>query len=275
MSSSRIEVAAPAKINLFLEVLHRRPDGYHELDSIFAALDLHDTVVLERADRVSLTAEGHEVPLDRTNLAWRAADALGVGARIHLVKRIPAGAGLGGGSSDAAAVLTGLDRLYGMGIARDRMVALARGLGADIPFFLTGGTARCRGIGDLVEPLEGGRGRRFCLLQPSIFVATERVYGALSGLTGRRKSASVFFRRYFGKPGRGRAPFYNRLQETAEALEPGLRAVREDAERRFGARFCLSGSGSSYFTEIDDMRAPPAPFEVGGISVRVHEVATI
>ncbi|MHC4451810.1 MAG: 4-(cytidine 5'-diphospho)-2-C-methyl-D-erythritol kinase, partial [Planctomycetota bacterium] len=91
----RVVRDAPAKLNLFLEVLFRRPDGYHELDSVFSAIDLHDTVEIEKASKIILEVEGSDVPADESNLAWRAARALGLGARIILRKRIPAGAGLG------------------------------------------------------------------------------------------------------------------------------------------------------------------------------------
>ncbi|MHC4339573.1 MAG: 4-(cytidine 5'-diphospho)-2-C-methyl-D-erythritol kinase, partial [Planctomycetota bacterium] len=174
-SSSALELEAPAKLNLCLEVLGRRPDGYHEIDSVFAAIDLCDTVRLERSDAIRLTVHGEAAPEDDTNLAWRAAEALGVGASISLEKRIPAGAGLGGGSSDAAAVLLGLDRLYGLGTGRERLLEIALGLGADVPFFLTGGTARCRGVGERVEPLPPAPGRRYLLVIPALVTSTQDV----------------------------------------------------------------------------------------------------
>ena len=148
----RVVREAPAKLNLFLEVLFRRPDGYHELDSVFSAIDLFDTVTIEKSSEITLEVEGSDVAADESNLAWKAARALGLGARIQLTKRIPAGAGLGGGSSDAAAVLLGLHELYEKPVRIPELTKVARALGADVPFFLHGGLARCRGIGDLVEP---------------------------------------------------------------------------------------------------------------------------
>lgn len=270
-SSSPTELLAPAKLNLFLEVLGRRPDGYHEIDSVFAALDLADTVRVAPAPSLSLTVEGRAAPADRTNLAWRAAEALGVPARIHLVKRIPAGAGLGGGSSDAAAVL----RALGGHLPPERLREVAAGLGADVPFFLTGGTARCRGIGERVEPVPGAPRRRFLLLLPEIAMTTAEVYAAVSaaGLTGNRQNASVFLRRYSGKEGPGRTRYFNRLQGAAEGLDGRLREVRERAESLYGAAFTMSGSGSAYFAEFTgDVR--PREFTAAGVRVEALEVNT-
>lgn len=265
------EVEARAKLNLFLELLGRRPDGYHEIDSVFAEIDLFDTLRIEPADEISLTIEGRIAPAGPDNLVWRAAAALGARARIHLVKRIPMGAGFGGGSSDAAAVLKAL----GGGIPAGRLHAIARSLGSDVPFFLRGGTARCRGVGDLVEPLDGPRGRRFLLLVPGLHMATATVYGAAGPLlTGSRRKATVFARRYLGKG--NRAPYFNRLQGAAEGLEPRLREVREKGERMFRRIFTMTGSGAAYFAPLETgPGALPGAFEAGGTRVEVLEVATV
>jgi 4-diphosphocytidyl-2-C-methyl-D-erythritol kinase len=273
--SSTIELEAPAKLNLWLEVLGRRTDGYHEIDTFLAEIDLFDTVRIDAAPEISLTVEGLEAPTDSGNLAWRAAAALGVGARIHLVKRIPAGAGLGGGSSDAAAVLKGLVKLYDLAPPEGHLADVAASLGADVPFFLHGGTARCRGIGERVEPCAGGGGRQFLLAVPNIDMSTASVYGALAaGLTGKRQNANVFSRRYFGKTGPGRAIYFNRLQAAAEGLDPRLREVRRKAEAIFGTAFTMSGSGSSYFSETEKEPRPPQPFEAGGVQTQVSLVIT-
>ncbi len=269
-SKSRVELLAPAKLNLFLEILGRRPDGYHELDSVFAAIDLCDTVVVEPASRISLTVEGN-APEDATNLAWRAAAALGLGAKIRLIKRIPAGAGLGGGSSDAAAVLLALTRIHGL----DRDLApVAAGLGADVPFFLTGKTARCRGIGDLVTPVPARPGRVFAVACPRLSLETRRVYRAHKlGLTGDLKAATVFLRNYLDENDPAGPGYFNRLETAALLVEPCLEAVRKAAGARFGVPFTMSGSGSAFFAEVDPGPAPPA-FEVEGVRIDVFRVRT-
>lgn len=266
MSGSEFE--ARAKLNLFLELVGRRPDGYHEIDSVLAEIDLCDTLRIEPAERLSLTVEG-SAPSGPENLVWRAAMALDAKVSIRLIKRIPMGAGLGGGSSDAAAVL----RALGGGLPPERLSAIARSLGADVPFFLRGGTARCRGVGDLVEPLEGPKGRRFLLLVPDLHMSTAAVYAAAGPLlTGPRRKATVFIRRYLGKGKQG--PCFNRLQGAAEGLEPRLREVREKGERMFQRIFTMTGSGAAYFAPLEGSGAPPGGFEAGGLKVEVLEVAT-
>ncbi|MHC4953957.1 MAG: 4-(cytidine 5'-diphospho)-2-C-methyl-D-erythritol kinase [Planctomycetota bacterium] len=245
---------APAKLNLFLEVLGRRPDGYHEIDSLMVEIDLADSVEIEAADSISLDVGGPEsggIPADQTNLAWRAAEALGVGAKIRIEKQIPAGGGLGGGSSDAATVLRGLNDIYGLGLSGDRLSQLGTGLGADVPFFLTGGWARCRGIGERVESVPAPGVKKYLLVLPGIPSLTADVYAALdAGLTENPLKATVSLAKYLDS-GRGEGlPHFNRLQGAAERIEPRLRAIREDAESRFGMSFTLTGSGSSYFAEV-------------------------
>jgi 4-diphosphocytidyl-2-C-methyl-D-erythritol kinase len=181
------------------------------------------------------------------------------------------GAGLGGGSSDAAAVLKAL----GSGVPPERLHGIARSLGSDVPFFLRGGTARCRGVGDLVEPLPAPGGRRFLLLVPGLHMSTAAVYGAAGPLlTGRRRSATVFARRYLGKG--KRAPYFNRLQAAAEGLDPRLREVREKGERMFSRTFTMTGSGAAYFAPLEAGEgALPQAFEAGGLKVELLLVATI
>jgi len=246
---------APAKLNLFLEVLGQRPDGYHELDSVFAEIDLADSLAIEPARAVSLSIDGPEaegVPADATNLAWRAADALGVGARIHIEKRIPAGGGLGGGSSDAATVLRALNDLCGLGHDLASLSEIGKKLGADVPFFLRGGVAHCQGIGEIVETLPSPGPRPFLLMLPKLTSSTPAVYAAHpSGLTENPLKATVFWAKYRNARGSEEAPYFNRLQAAAERVDPRLRSVRQEAERRFGRRFTLTGSGSSYFAEVE------------------------
>ncbi|MCL6614831.1 MAG: 4-(cytidine 5'-diphospho)-2-C-methyl-D-erythritol kinase [Firmicutes bacterium] len=188
MDSARpVILAARAKINLSLDVRRRRPDGYHELDTVFQSLALHDTVMLRRvASGVEIACDQAGLPLGPKNLAYRAAEAVrrayGVdyGVRIDLKKRIPVAAGLGGGSADAAAVLRGLPALWGLpALPPDRLQALACDLGADVPFCLLGGTARGRGIGELLEPLPGLSGCDVLLVKPRAWLSTARVYERL------------------------------------------------------------------------------------------------
>jgi len=174
-------VSAAAKVNLALEVLGKRADGYHELATVLQAVDLADRLVLEDADAVELRVRAPGVPTDASNLALRAALALrqaagtGRGVRITLDKRIPVAAGLGGGSADAAAVLAGLNRLWGLRWPTARLAEVAVGLGMDVPFFLRGGAALATGRGEALEPLPGG-GLALVLVTPAVAVRTADAY---------------------------------------------------------------------------------------------------
>jgi 4-diphosphocytidyl-2-C-methyl-D-erythritol kinase len=165
-----MRVAAHAKINWSLRVIGKAPDGYHDIETLFQTISLHDVLTIETAERLSLTCSDPSIPSDDTNLVLRAARAIGITARIHLEKRIPAGGGLGGGSSDAAALLTAFDR-------RDPKIALS--LGSDVPFFLLGGTAYGTGRGEILEPLPRVAPVPLLLLIPNERILTERAYAML------------------------------------------------------------------------------------------------
>ena len=149
---------AHAKINLTLEVLGKRGDGYHNLASIIQTIDLHDVVTVEDADRLTVTCDDPAVP-DESNLAVAAADALcryvgeRRGAHIHVAKKIPVAAGLGGGSADAAAALRALDRLWQTGLSSDQLQEIAADVGSDVPVLINGGTTLVQGRGEDVKPL--------------------------------------------------------------------------------------------------------------------------
>ena len=159
-----MRLPAPAKVNLGLRVRRRRADGYHEIETVFAPLAWHDTVAAAPADALSLTCSDPALPTDGGNLVWQAAEALagwaGIApaAALHLDKRVPYGAGLGSGSSDAAATLRLLAELWGLDVPAAAMHALAAGLGADVPFFLVGRAASATGIGEALTPLAGADG---------------------------------------------------------------------------------------------------------------------
>ena len=177
-----MEVKARAKINLTLDVTGRRPDGYHELASVMQQLDLADTLVLEPAREVSLAVEPPVVAAGEDNLVMRAARLLseygGVrqGAAMRLYKRIPVGAGLGGGSADAAAALEGLNTFWGLGLGPDALRELGARLGSDIPFCLTGGTALVTGRGETVRPLAPLPSVTVVLVKPLFAVSTAQIY---------------------------------------------------------------------------------------------------
>ena len=174
---------ASAKVNLALEVLGKRADGYHEIATVLQAVDLFDRIAVATADTLSLHTDDPDLPTDEGNLVMRAArllqKAAGIetGARIRLQKRIPVAAGLGGGSSDAAATLWGLSRLWKLRWPAARLQELAVELGMDVPFFLGAGRAVARGRGEQLAPLPGGGGYALVLVNPRVPLSTREVYG--------------------------------------------------------------------------------------------------
>ncbi|MDD5350961.1 MAG: 4-(cytidine 5'-diphospho)-2-C-methyl-D-erythritol kinase [Chthoniobacteraceae bacterium] len=177
-------LCAPAKINLSLSVLGKRPDGFHAIESHFVTLTLADTLTLEAASEsgIAFTCSDATLPCDDSNLVVRAARRffetarIPAAVRIHLAKAIPHGAGLGGGSSDAAATLRGLNALHGAPLAAETLHALAAELGSDVPFFLAGGSAVCRGRGELIEPLPFPTPLPLLLVKPPFGVPTPWAY---------------------------------------------------------------------------------------------------
>lgn len=218
MSASTL--VAPAKLTVSLRVTGVRADGMHLIDAEMVTVDLVDVLTFSRGDGLEVEgASGLPVPADDHNLVRRAMALLDRRAHVHLVKRIPAGAGLGGGSADAAAVFrwAGVDD-----------VDLAAGLGADVPFCLTGGRARVRGIGEEIEPLEAVN-EVFTLVTPPFGCSTPAVYRAWDELGGPRAEGP------------------NDLEPAALAVEPRLAEWRDRLSDATGARPVLAGSGSTWF----------------------------
>jgi len=181
-----IRLRAPAKLNLYLRVLGPRPDGYHEIETIFERIDLADELTFESADALSLTSSDSSLSCGEDNLIMKAARLLQQdsgqhhGARIHVKKQIPIAAGLGGGSSDAATTLLGLNELWGLRCSRERLVELAAQLGSDAPFFLSqAALAIGRGRGEWCEPISYALPLAHVLVVPDARVSTKESYEAL------------------------------------------------------------------------------------------------
>ncbi len=248
---------APAKINLFLEVLGKREDGYHEIETVMQAVGLSDRLEFWRrpAGEFSISVAGGPAPADEDNLALRAARLLAresgeqEGIHIHLEKRIPVGGGLGGGSSDAAAALRGLDRLWGLGARREDLANIGSKLGSDVNFFLSGGTAVCRGRGELVEPLEVHHAINVLLYIPQRQVATRDIYARLRMplTSGRRSCHTITKALKQGAFEDGGRELFNRLEEPVFELYPDLAAARSVLTGEGALGTLLSGSGSTVF----------------------------
>jgi 4-diphosphocytidyl-2-C-methyl-D-erythritol kinase len=266
-SAEGIVVQAPAKINLFFEVLGRRADGYHEIETLMCPIGLFDTITFRktppgpidfhcrcayRADRRD-GAGREQIPTGRDNLAVRAVELLrrrtGVraGGQLHLVKRIPARAGLGGGSSDAAAALAAANRAWQLHWTADRLAPLAGELGSDVPFFLFGGAALCRGRGEGIEPLFGFGPLDFVVICPPEGLATAEVYRGcvLPDAPRSVQPLKEALTRRDG-PAAGREVF-NRLQPAAAGLTPWVNRLRAALAEVDCLGFGMSGSGTAHF----------------------------
>ena len=226
---------AYAKINWALRVTGKRPDGFHNIETLFQTISLHDDLTFEKSDRLALTCDEPSIPVDETNLVTRAANAIGVKARIHLQKRIPAGGGLGGGSSDAAAVLREFDR-------KDPKIALS--LGSDVPFFLEGGTAYATGRGEVLTPLRRVAPVPLLLLIPTERVLTAQAYGML-----RRFSPPLGLDRYRAMIDDDlldhATELINDFEEAIFAKFPRLHALKTRLYEAGAAWAAMSGSGST------------------------------
>lgn len=183
-----LKLKSPAKLNLYLNVLGRRSDGYHEIETVLERIDLCDEVYLKTIEKgIRVSSDNQDIPLDNKNLAYQAAELLMKelsvpnGVQIEITKRIPIASGLGGGSSNAASVLLGLNELWGLHLTKERLVEMGRLLGTDVPFFITGcKIAIGRGRGDDVIPLSSSNRRWYLLVFPGLKVSTKTIYAELN-----------------------------------------------------------------------------------------------
>ncbi|MDP2958010.1 MAG: 4-(cytidine 5'-diphospho)-2-C-methyl-D-erythritol kinase [Longimicrobiales bacterium] len=259
-----VRLSAPAKVNLFLRVLERRPDGYHELDTLFQAVDLSDELLVIRdGSEVLLSVEGADLGPAEDNLAVRAARAFlerigspreGVGIRLH--KRVPAGAGLGGGSSDAAAVLRCLNALWGRPLAGLVLAELGAALGSDVPFFLGDATlARGRGRGELLQAQPPLPVRDLVLVLPPVQVATGPAYSALARHRETRPvaaDAAAWPRGGFWRWNDVADRAVNDFEAVVPAAHPAVAASLEALRRAGAGPALLSGSGAACFGVFAD-----------------------
>jgi 4-diphosphocytidyl-2-C-methyl-D-erythritol kinase len=253
-SARRLELSAAAKVNLALEVLRRRPDGYHEIATVMQTVDLSDRLVLEDSDALEIRTGAPGVPTDERNLAYRAAaalrDAAGIsrGARITLDKRIPVAAGLGGGSTDAAAALMGLNRLWGLRWPAAGLEELAVSLGMDVPFFLRGGAALATGRGEQLAPL-GSMALGLVLVNPRFAVSTAEMYGrvtpAMYSDGARARVAAGALATH--QPGRVARSLYNGLEAAARTLHPQIGQMQAALVAAGALGATMSGSGPTVF----------------------------
>ncbi|MBI5443388.1 MAG: 4-(cytidine 5'-diphospho)-2-C-methyl-D-erythritol kinase [Deltaproteobacteria bacterium] len=254
-----VRLRAPAKVNLYLEVCGKRPDGYHDLRMLLAPVSLFDELSvesLEEPGRIELLAgDGAPAGAPEENLCHRAAKyylkraGVQAGARIRLEKRIPAGAGLGGGSSDAAVTILGLERLFGRELSAEDRAAAAFEVGADVPFFFARSAAWVEGIGERVVPFPALPALWLLLVYPGAFLSTGAVFSALTMELTTPKPAPTMQLFDFGGVSAG---LRNDLQPAAVQLEPAVGEALSALGRVGAAGTLMSGSGSSAFGLFPD-----------------------
>ena len=257
-----LELLSPCKVNLLLNILGKRPDGFHELETVMQPVPLCDTLRFERAATgVHLTCSEPTLPTDATNLVHRAAikflEAAGLneGVKLHLEKRIPMAAGLGGGSGNAATTLLGLNQLFSQPLALEKLTTISAALGSDIPFFLQTKPALAVGRGERVEscePFVALRGAWIFLIHPGFGISTPWAYQqlanfpeALNGRPGRaRELIASLQQNDLARAGQG---FYNSLEAPALKKYPLLALFQEFLRENGAAATLMSGSGSTTF----------------------------
>ena len=258
MSAEKINVPAFAKINLGLRVHGRRPDGYHEISTVFQTVTLRDTLSFQATNdgKLGLVCSDPSIPADASNLVLRAAAALrkryGVsrGARVELEKVIPAGGGLGGGSADAAVTLAALATLWGVETDAHELSEIGARLGADVPFFLRGGTALGTGTGTDIRPLQDAPKMHLVIVAPGVPVSTAEAYSALGApaLTKVEPLVNLSVSRTEADfPDSLCGVWSNDFEAVVVRLHPEIGSAREGLAGAGAGRVMLSGSGSSVF----------------------------
>jgi 4-diphosphocytidyl-2-C-methyl-D-erythritol kinase len=266
-----MELKAYAKINWDLRVLGKRADGFHALDTVMVNVNLHDTLTFTKSDHIELTCSDPNLAVDESNLVVKAARILArasrttTGARIHLDKNIPMGGGMGGGSSDAACTLQGLNKLWNLNYPLEKLQPLAAEIGSDVAFFLYGGWRRCLGRGEIVEALDSSVSWpqiSILLVLPPLHVPTPLAYkclqaGSWDGKSGARSLTDVkreleFVVNKMHQQVEGvKLGFKNDLTNAARKVEPRLETVQRVLEQMYPERWLMSGSGAVHFAVPD------------------------
>lgn len=266
MSAKTITLPAFAKINWSLRVIGKRADSYHEIDTVLQTISLHDTLTFQLTDnpQILLSCDDRSIAADKPNLVWRAAEALQQhsrvthGVKIRLDKRIPAQAGLGGGSSDAAVTLLALAHLWKLEIAKDDLLELAAELGSDVAFFLSGGTARGSGRGNTLTALPDAPDAYFLVLKPNAGVSTSKAYRALNFAALTTSDAKIILsssRAVDFSDNVNPDTLHNDFEAVAFRLEPEIERTKVALAKAGAKATLLAGSGSAVFGVFDNKDA--------------------
>lgn len=263
VGKSKLCLKAPAKVNLRLKVLGRRSDGYHDLQMVMVPLDLADELEVERVDGgIEIRSDSTAVPADRSNILWKAAEALkersqkDFGIRIFLKKKIPVAAGLGGGSSDAAALLKGISEAFDLGLSAPDLREAAVKLGADVPFFLTAGPQIAEGIGEKLTPIKIPP-LWIVLVNPGFPISTKEVYGWYDQEGGRGPSSKLTD----NWSDASFPPLENDLEAAVIPRYPVLAEMKRLLSRAGALGTLMSGSGPTVFGLFESQESRDRGYE--------------
>lgn len=254
ITGESVTLTANAKINIILSVESKRDDGYHLLDSVFQSVSLGDRLKLTKSENISIRSNVKELE-NEANIAFKAAElffretALKGGVKIRLIKRIPTAAGVGGGSADAAAVLLGLDRLYGTKLSKERLMNMALNLGADVPFFLEGGTVRASGVGERLERLPDFKEGFFILLKTEAKPSTKEMYDKLDAENPPKPKVDEFVRELSSGNINNAIKLFDNSFKACWRNSKTEQILKETADS-----VSLSGSGPTWFGFYEDER---------------------
>jgi 4-diphosphocytidyl-2-C-methyl-D-erythritol kinase len=278
-------VRAYAKINLCLNVIQKRGDGYHEIESVMQSVSLYDRIYMKRVEKenyLKIISDSRCVPTDERNIVFRAVKTmserygLSGGIFCSIGKTIPVSAGLGGGSSDGAAALSAVNRLFGLGLGLGELMETARGLGADAPFFFIGGTALAKGAGEILSPLPPLPPCFIVLAKPPVFVSTAEIFKGFdeSGLPGVRADVErmIYFLEKSDIKGVCSC-FGNALESVTTAIHPIIGELKSQMLRNGALGAAMSGSGGTVFGCFHEKQAALAAVEA--ISVSHPEVREV
>jgi 4-diphosphocytidyl-2-C-methyl-D-erythritol kinase len=258
-----LELEARAKINLNLFVVGKRPDGYHDIETLMQSIDLADTVCIKHAgEGIDVVLSTSAVPNGVDNIVYKAASVfyeytrITPGVSVYIHKRIPVGAGLGGGSADAAAAIVGLDMLYETRLSEEELRELGAKCGSDVPFCIMGGTAVARGRGEILEPVDGCRSFRVVLAKPGFSVSTQKVYQSFcvdeKGDSRCFATCNLISTLQEGDLERASTFMYNDLEKVVVSSYPVILKIQEGLHRAGALGTLMSGSGPTVFGVFDD-----------------------
>jgi len=252
-SMKEIEIKSPAKINLGLRVLRKRKDGYHEIETILQMISLYDDILIRESDKEIKVFCDDETLKGRRNLAYTAAKVIKEkskrksGVDIFIKKNIPVGSGLGGGSSNAASVILGLNRLWELDYSKERLMEIAKFLGSDVPFFINGPVAIARGRGEIINPIKKVEKMHLILVIPPQPISTEWAYKNLNLKLTSIPSGSTLYRLNLSKINNIQDYLHNDLEEVVKERLPDISEIKKKLISLGSKGVAMSGSGSSVY----------------------------